>query len=143
MAFVRWRGYSAQLLASVYDHGRTRQVLLANLGGAYYVHEGIQAQVAQEYPQIRVDWEAVNRALAQGPPVAPAVPPEHLDWGMVEHYLRDWARLARFGSEAYCLQRAADVLTSWRAQKPYKTDPEKAQTRHDQSSSADKPCEIR
>ncbi len=125
MAFIRWRGNSAQLLASVYERGRIRQVLLANFGGSYYAHESIQDLVTREHPKIKVDWEAVNQALAQGPPTAPSVPPEHLDWARVEHYLRDWARLARDGKEAYCLQRAAEVLTSWRSQKPYKTDPAK------------------
>lgn len=31
MAFVRWRGRCAQLLATVYDHGASHQVLLAHL----------------------------------------------------------------------------------------------------------------
>ncbi len=35
LAFVRWRGNSAQLLATGYDQGRSRQILLANLHGAY------------------------------------------------------------------------------------------------------------
>ena len=31
MAFVRWRGNCAELLATVYENGRSRQILLANL----------------------------------------------------------------------------------------------------------------
>jgi hypothetical protein len=98
-------------------------VLLANFGGAYYAHESIQALVTREHPKIKVDWETVNQALARGPTTAPTVPPEHLDWARVEHYLRDWARLASSSKETDCLKRAADVLTSWRSEKPYKTDP--------------------
>lgn len=35
MAFVRWRGNGAQLLATATDQGRPRHLLLANLHGAY------------------------------------------------------------------------------------------------------------
>ena len=35
MAFVRWRGNSADLLTTVYQEGRSRPVRLAELGGAY------------------------------------------------------------------------------------------------------------
>lgn len=53
MAFIRWRGYSAQLLASVYENGRIRQVLLANLSGAYFVHESIQALGPQNIQKLK------------------------------------------------------------------------------------------
>ena len=68
MAFVRWRGNSAELLTTVYDQGRSRQVRLACLGGAYVVAPEIRDRVADHFPGIRVDWEAVDRALAEGPP---------------------------------------------------------------------------
>ena len=41
MAFVRWRGNS---VTTLYDQGRSRQVRLACLGGAYYVWPEVQAQ---------------------------------------------------------------------------------------------------
>lgn len=68
MAFVRWRGNSAELLTTLYDQGRSRQVRLACLGGAYSVDPLVRATVAERFPAIRVDWEAVDRALAEGPP---------------------------------------------------------------------------
>jgi hypothetical protein len=35
MAFVRWRGCSAQLLATVYENGRSKQIVLARLPEFY------------------------------------------------------------------------------------------------------------
>lgn len=119
MAFVRWRGRSSQLIATVYEDGRSKKVTLANLPG-FYVSEGIKRQVAREFPHIKVDWASVDRALAQGPPGInkKGTPPEHLDWADVEHHLRQWAACAEAEnrlSDAASLRRAADVLTSWRA----------------------------
>jgi len=118
MAFVRWRGRSSQLIATVYEDGRSKKVTLANLPG-FYVSEGIKQQVAEKFPHIKVDWAAVDQALAQGPPgiLKENTPPEHLDWAGVEHYLRKWAACAeaenRLG-DATSLRTAADVLTRWR-----------------------------
>lgn len=41
MAFVRWRGNSASLLTTVYDQGKSRQVLLARLGSGYTVPRSV------------------------------------------------------------------------------------------------------
>ena len=46
MAFVRWRGNCAQLLATITVEGRPRHQLLANLHGAYRTTPRLWAQVA-------------------------------------------------------------------------------------------------
>lgn len=120
MAFVRWRGSSAQLLATVYENGRSRQVTLTSLPG-FYASETIRRQVAERFPQIKVDWAAVDRSLAQGPPsgiLKQSIPPGHLDYVAVEHYLRQWANdaeEANLTGDANKLRIAAEVLTEWRA----------------------------
>ena len=75
MAFVRWRGHSAQLLTTVYERGRSRQVLLGRLPEAGGVPLHRRAAIAARWPDLRIDWAAVDRALAAGPPDAPALPP--------------------------------------------------------------------
>ena len=67
MAFIRWRGNCAQLLASVWRDGRSQQVLLINLGGAESVTPNMQEVVAERYPSVPVDWDAVERELNKGP----------------------------------------------------------------------------
>ncbi len=74
MAFVRWRGNCAELLTTVYENGKSRQILLANLPQDY-ASDGVREQVVQEHPDIRVDWLAVERALARGPKAKPAPEP--------------------------------------------------------------------
>ena len=78
MAFVRWRGNCAQLLATITVEGRPRHQLLANLHGAYRTSPRLWAQVATEFPTMVVDWAAVDRALAVGPPHATPPPPPQL-----------------------------------------------------------------
>jgi hypothetical protein len=117
MAFVRWRGNSAQLLTTVYENGRSRQLLLANLHGAYYATQSVQEGVAARFPSIRVDWRMVNRALAAGPPESPPPGEEEWDWAAAEDALRRWAVKASPAEprEADCLRKAAEILTHWRA----------------------------
>ena len=134
MAFVRWRGNSAELLTTVYDQGRSRQVRLACLGGAYCVAPEHRAQVASRFPHIHVDWAAVDRSLVLGPPAEQAAraasgePYERLDWLELERGLRYWAAmtepLRRW--EAVRLREAADLLRTWREGKPYFPRPEPA-----------------
>ena len=64
MAFVRWRGNCAQLLATLSVQGHSRQICLANLEGRYAVPDWIRMRVQDEHPAIRVDWERIDRALA-------------------------------------------------------------------------------
>ena len=68
LAFVRWCGNSADLLTTVYEGGRSRQVRLAGLGGRYTVEPQIREAVGRRFPHIRIDGDAVERALTVGPP---------------------------------------------------------------------------
>ena len=126
MAFVRWRGNCADLLATVYEEGRSRQVRLAGLGGAYTVVPEIREEVGRRFPHLRVDWNAIDRALAVGPPreqaaTAAGVPNDRLEWLELERRLRYWAALAapRGPQEAHRLTAAADLLAHWRSSRPY------------------------
>ena len=119
MAFVRWRGNCAHLLATVSAEGHSRQVCLANLEGRYAVPEWIRPRVQTEYPSIRVDWARIDRALAAGPPgSAPLTAPQQSCLA-VELQLRAWAHdLDLFPGDRAALERAAMVLTNWRASHP-------------------------
>lgn len=125
MAFVRWRGNSAELLTTVYDRGRSRQLRLACLGGAYRVYPEVRAAVALGFPHVRVDWEAVDRALAEGPPTerartAAGEPNDRLRWLDMERGLRYWAAMIapRRRWQADRLLAAAAVLDEWRGGRP-------------------------
>jgi len=130
MAFVRWRGHCAQLIATVYEGGRSRKITLACLPG-FYVPGSTKQYVAEKFPNIKVDWLAVDRALAKGPPgvLKTSTPPEHLDYATVENYLRRWASKAyreNLTHDAGVLVKAADVLTQWRARFYHANDPGRA-----------------
>jgi len=119
MAFVRWRGGCSQLIATVYEDGRSRQITLANLPD-FYVTESTKNHVAQKFPKIRVDWAAVDQELARGlsESLKESTPHKHLDYATVEHYLRQWANeaeTAKRSNDATSLRLAADALTRWRA----------------------------
>jgi|GEM_PF-2558967 len=94
MAFIRWRGNSAELLATIYDHGRSRQVRLACLGGAFSVEPGERA--AAGVPNDRIEWLDVERRLEY--------------WAILTEPLRP--------GEAQRLRAAAAVLHAWREAKP-------------------------
>lgn len=95
----------------MYDHGRSRQILLANLH---------RTMVAEQFPEVWIDWHAVDQALAIGP--ATAVPPSstHLEWATMASWLQDWAmdRTQGLPAERATLQAAAQVLTFWQARRP-------------------------
>ncbi len=120
MAFVRWRGYCCELIATVYENGRSKKITLANLR-EFYVPEWVKQEVAEKFPRIKVDWLAVDQAIAQGPPdiLTKSAPPEHLDMAAIEHYLRKWAddisKINRT-KEADYLRTAANILTGMRAE---------------------------
>ncbi|PSR25977.1 MAG: hypothetical protein C7B46_20415 [Sulfobacillus benefaciens] len=120
MAFVRWRGHSAQLLTTVYDQGRSRQILWANLHGAYATTPSVRKAVAAEFPDVVIDWHAVDQALAIGPSSSPPPSPAQLEWATVASWLQDWAmdRTQGFSAERAALQAAAQVLTAWQARRP-------------------------
>jgi hypothetical protein len=120
MAFIRWRGHCCELIATVYENGRSKKVTLANLH-EFYADEWLQQEISEKFPGIKVDWLAVNRALAKGPPdiLTTSTPSEHLDMATVEHHLRKWADDAYNSNrtkEAGYLRTAAHILTEMRAQ---------------------------
>lgn len=117
MAFVRWRGNSATLLATVYEQGRSRQILLAALGGGYGVPSGVRAYVSERFPEIPIDWDGVNEAMAKGPPNAPSLTHAQLSYLEAEQQLREWATLAitPFHREKQQLIDAANVLRNCRS----------------------------
>jgi hypothetical protein len=125
VAFVRWRGNSAELLTTVYDQGRSRQLHLATLGGAYTVAPEIRDGVTTRFPEIRVNWDAVEQALIEGPPheraqTTAGMPNERLEWLELERRLRYWAAMAEplRPDQARSLRSAAAVLAEWRWGKP-------------------------
>ena len=119
MAFVRWRGTCAQLLTTVYEHGRSRQVLLANLHGGFATSPSVWAAVADRFPHVTVDWATVDRALAVGPPASSPPTAEQLTWAAVAHQLLEWAMEGSEGrpEERTALRRAAEVLTGWQSRR--------------------------
>ena len=117
MAFVRWRGNCAQLLTTITVDGRPRQQLLLNLRGAYATTPRIWAQVAANFPGVRVDWAAVDRALAAGPPTASVARPEQLTAAAIAHQLRVWATSDQIpGPDRHLLDHAAAILIRWQSQ---------------------------
>ncbi len=120
MAFVRWRGRCCELLATVYENGRSKKITLANLHD-FYVPDWVKEEVAEKFPGIRVDWLAVDRAIAQGPPdlLTENTPAEHLDMATIEHYLRKWSddlSRTKRPKEAEYLRATAYILKEIRAE---------------------------
>jgi len=116
MAFIRWRGNSAALLATVYEQGRSRQVLLAALGGGYAIPNGIREYVTARYPDMSIDWHRVNEAMAKGPQSAPPLSNTQLSYLEVEQRLREWASqlITPYSGEKRQLLDAANVLSNCR-----------------------------
>lgn len=115
MAFVRWRGNCAQLLATVTVDGRPRQRLLSNLHGAYRTTPQFRQCIADAFPDVSVDWVAVDRSLAQGPPTAIPPSPEQLQWAEAAHRLSVWATTSTDPEDRRVLTMAADLLTRWQS----------------------------
>ncbi len=117
MAFVRWRSNCAELLTTVYENGKSRQILLANLW-TDHADDQIREQVARQHPRIRVDWLAVERTLARGPKAKPAPEPP-LTILQAENLLRTIAQELRAdGLMPWApdrLNSAADALTALRS----------------------------
>ena len=117
MAFVRWRGGCAQLLASVWEDGRSHQILLTNVPG-FAAPVALRAGIAARFPTLTVDWAAVDRALVAGPPGRPALSPQARTWAETAHDLRTWALTTDVPRERTDLERAARVLTLWATRVP-------------------------
>ena len=116
LGFIRWRGRCAQLLATIYEGGRSRQVTLTKLSG-FYVSEATKRDVQEKYQNIQIDWAEIARSLAKGPPdiMKRKTPKKHLDMAEVENYLRLWACEINDKNDSNSLNLAAGVLTKWRA----------------------------
>lgn len=117
MAFVRWRGNSASLLTTIYEQGKSRQVLLAALGCGYRVPSGVREYVTEYFPAVFVDWAKVNEAMAKGPSDAAPLEPIQLTILEVEQRLRAWAneKTTPLPGERQQLLEAANVLSNWRS----------------------------
>ncbi len=116
MAFLRWRGRCAQLLATVYKDGRSKQITLAAFP-EFHISDPVRDMVQQKHPSIHVDWDKIRRDFAKGPPdhlVEPA-PDEHQEMAIAEIQLRKWSRDAANGKDADILWKAALVLVDIRA----------------------------
>jgi hypothetical protein len=115
MAFVRWRGKCAQLLATIYTEKGSKQVRLALLP-EFEVSQETRNEVGRKYPNIQVDWIQISRSLAQGPPdlVKEQIPTEYQDMAEVESRLRMWAVRADDRNDANRLNSAANVLAGIR-----------------------------
>jgi hypothetical protein len=113
MAFLRWRGRCAQLLTTIC---RSKQITLINLPD-FFISEADKQHVANKFPSIKVDWVAITRSLAEGPPkvLTTKTPEEHIVMAEVEYYLRKWAETAPLLKDASHLKAAASILVEWRA----------------------------
>lgn len=115
MAFVRWRGNCAQLLATITVDGRPRQRLLVNLQGAYRTTPQLRKRITKCFPDIPVDWMAVDRSLAQGPPSATPPTNQQLQWADTAHQLSVWATTSDDRDDRRILTMAAEILTRWQS----------------------------
>ena len=115
MAFVRWRGASAPRLATVWEAGRPRQVLLAHRHGECPAAGALREALDAQYPALRIDGAAVDRALAAGPPERPALTPTARTWAETAHDLRTWALTTDLPGDRGALESAASVLSRWAA----------------------------
>ena len=117
MAWIRWRGHTAQLMATIGDHGKQRQQYLGSLGAEYTVPEPVKARITARFPTLTIDWDAVNRTVAAGPPGTPPPSPAAWDWARVEWLLEDWSQTgpSAYPYESQALHHAALILRQWRA----------------------------
>lgn len=115
MAFLRWRGRCAQLLATVYKDGHSKQISLATFP-EFHISDQIRDMVEKKHPTIPVDWNKIRRDFAKGPPdhlVEPASD-EHQEMALAEIRLRKWSRDVTDRKDAGILWDAAIVLLNIR-----------------------------
>ena len=78
-------------------------------------HTGVQAYVLENFPNVFVDWDRVNQAMAQGPPSAAPLTKRQMTYVEMEQNLRSWARRATIlPSEKTSLLTVAEILYAWR-----------------------------
>ncbi|PSR19970.1 MAG: hypothetical protein C7B45_17295 [Sulfobacillus acidophilus] len=112
MAFIRWSGHCAQRLMAEYREGRSHQICLANLRGAYAVPVTLRADIRERYPRRIMDGAAIDYSLAAGPPgPARSVPNSSPD------ARRTWVAWFMVPSEAWPRQATA-VLSELLATAP-------------------------
>jgi hypothetical protein len=79
------------------------------------VSEAVRQYVTVNFPDIPVDWDAVNVAMAKGPVGSPPLTKQQHNFLTVENFLREWSNHSSpFPQENVQLLRAADVLKNWR-----------------------------
>ncbi|GEO28165.1 hypothetical protein AAC03nite_39500 [Alicyclobacillus acidoterrestris] len=72
--------------------------------------------VTERFPTIPVDWNAVNRAMAEGPPGEAQLTDLQLSYLDVENHLREWAKSSKSSPlESQQLIVTANLLSSWRS----------------------------
>ena len=123
MAFIRWRGRCAQLLATVYKDGRSKQITLAAFP-EFNISDHVRNLVKEKHPTITVDWDKIRRDFAKGPPdhLVEPTPDEHQEMAIVENRLRKWSRDAVERKDARILWDAAIVLVDIRARYYYENE---------------------
>jgi len=105
MAFVRWRGNTAQVLASVWKDGKSTQVRVCSLPpGERTVTPGLMAVVARELPDVTIDWTSIQEALDAGP--------KGREYQEVARQLLAWSADAH-PQHSKALRDAANVLWTW------------------------------
>ncbi|MHB1952737.1 MAG: hypothetical protein ACYCOU_03225, partial [Sulfobacillus sp.] len=78
--------------ATVWEHGRNRQHVLANFHGAYSLSwSHLRDSVERNFPALSIDWMAVADTLAQGPLEELPLSMTAWDWARVEYHLQVWA----------------------------------------------------
>lgn len=125
MAFVRWRKNCAELLATRYEGGKSRQVVLLNLAHPY-ITDDQRRQVHERFPDVQIDWDKVVQALARGPGGVEPPTPVRITWARVDQVLRDLKDLALSQGktdDARMLIDAADTITWWRMRGDLPNDP--------------------
>ena len=117
VAAVRWRGGSPSLVATVYKDGRSRQVHLATLHGRRYVAAEVRTQAEASCRHVAVGGDAIEPALAKGPPGTRALPAGTRGTGrcwstgsacpaLFGECAHDARRVAVAAAHAHCGQRA-------------------------------------
>lgn len=104
MAYIRFRGNTTQLLATVWKDGKNKQIVLFNLGGTVTITKNVQEVVEDRFPDVPIDWEAVQRQLDAGPT-------EKNEYQAIADKLRAWStQLSLDPADARKLIEASDVL---------------------------------